>query len=247
MLLGQPTIELHVDIKTDENGKDVFITQLYRGKDLADNLSEGEKTSIAFAHYLAKIDKSVIEGTSNKEIIFIDDPISGLDHNHIYSVSIIINKLRDKFNQVFVSTHNFDLYRLLSQPCNTKDKNKNKNGVVTCARDRLYLIKRLEDRSIISKIPKALIEFKTEYNFLFYNLKEFLKNPGNDNIFLIAHCARRFLEIYLSGRYPNTKKLEQKLKYFASDNGIDDIELMILYKNVNDESHTYFEKSFDKK
>lgn len=244
LFLGEPTIKLHVDKHTDENGKDTFATKLYRGEDLADNLSEGEKTSIAFAHFLAKIDKSVIEGTSDKEIIFIDDPISSLDYNHIYSVSIIISKLRDKFNQVFVSTHNFELYRLLSQPCNTKDKKE--NGVVNFARDRLYFIKRLEDKSIISKIPKALIEFKTEYNFLFYNLKEFLINPTEDNIFLIAHCARRFLEIYLLGRYPNTKKLDQKLKDFASDNKIDDTELIILYKIVNDESHTHSEKSFDK-
>lgn len=245
LFLGQPTINLQVEKSVDENGKEVDVTRLYRGEHLANDLSDGEKTSIAFAHYLAKIDKSIAEGNANKEVLFIDDPISSLDHNHIYSVSIIISNLREKFNQVFVSTHNFELYRLLSIPCITNDKT-DKNGKVIVARDRFYYIRREGDNSVICKIPKALIEFKTEYNFLFYNLKEFLANPTEENIFLIAHCARRFLEIYLSCKYPNTKKLDQKLKDFAKDNEIDDIELIIIYKIVNDESHTHSEKSFDK-
>lgn len=85
------------------------------------HLSEGECSLIAFCYFMAKLDD--IETKGNQPIIWIDDPISSLDANHIFFVYSLINaeivtpekykdggeiKERDRFKQLFISTHNLD-------------------------------------------------------------------------------------------------------------------------------------------
>lgn len=100
--------------------------QLLRGTDVAKNLSEGEKTAIAFAYFTAKIEEQ-----NNKiadTIIYIDDPISSLDSNHLFNIySFIKNTFYEfkidpatnkgahtaKCKQLFISTHNFDFHNLV--------------------------------------------------------------------------------------------------------------------------------------
>src|SRR5690554_7342213 len=56
----------------------------------ANNLSEGEKSAIAFAYFLTEL-KALRNDNPPKlpnTIIFIDDPISSLDSNHIFQVKI---------------------------------------------------------------------------------------------------------------------------------------------------------------
>ncbi|TWJ13186.1 AAA domain-containing protein [Geobacter argillaceus] len=86
--------------------------QLLRGGKIAKNLSEGEKTTIAFAYFCTKVDEknNVLADT----VIYIDDPISSLDANHLFNTySFIRNKFYDdasrmlKCKQLFISTHNY--------------------------------------------------------------------------------------------------------------------------------------------
>ena len=63
--------------------------QIKRGTHLAKNLSEGEKTAIALAHFMVMLDS--IGSDMQNQIVFIDDPISSLDANHIAQVSSLIN------------------------------------------------------------------------------------------------------------------------------------------------------------
>ncbi|CAG7716641.1 unnamed protein product [Allacma fusca] len=53
----------------------------------AKNLSDGEKSAIAFSFYLTKLKE---EKDLSSIIIYIDDPISSLDSNHIFQVNSII-------------------------------------------------------------------------------------------------------------------------------------------------------------
>ena len=88
------------------------------------HLSEGECSLIAFCYFMAKLDD--IETKGNQPIIWIDDPISSLDANHIFFVYSLINaeivtpekyedggeeKERDRFKQLFISTHNLDFLK----------------------------------------------------------------------------------------------------------------------------------------
>ncbi len=114
------------DIKIEPKsalGDDKYV--LKRCGTSAHNLSEGEKTAMAFAHFIACLDSKDLVSKHGNIILFIDDPISSLDNNHIYSVyaeikrlkneeSLVSGKKQKKYKQIFVSTHNYNLFNLLT-------------------------------------------------------------------------------------------------------------------------------------
>ena len=114
-MLGGEAVQIKV-VK-DPTGQDRF--QLIR-KDgtAAKNLSDGERTAIAFSYFLTKLQE--IKPAEFKEtIVYIDDPISSLDANHIFQVTAAIRALffirqvkngpwQSTCKQLFVSTHNFE-------------------------------------------------------------------------------------------------------------------------------------------
>ena len=56
------------------------------------NLSQGERSLISFCYFMAKLDD--IDTNGRKPLIWIDDPISSLDTNHIYFMySLIVAKM----------------------------------------------------------------------------------------------------------------------------------------------------------
>ena len=61
---------------------------IYRGNEPAYNLSEGECSLIAFCYFMAKLED--VETKGSKPIIWIDDPVSSLDSNHIFFVYSLI-------------------------------------------------------------------------------------------------------------------------------------------------------------
>lgn len=233
LFVGNNDIFLKVEQQPNSKGELVDVTKLYRNDNKpAENLSDGERTAIAFAHFYAKVQNSINNKTAKNEIIFIDDPISSLDKNHIYSVSVMIKEIIDKFNQVFVTTHNYELYRLLK----TRN-NKNIN---------YYYIKRTGDYSIIEELPQELKNYNSEYEYFFHKLYEFNKNSTNADMYLIGHCARRFLDQYLEYKIPNNQNPLEKLGIYIKEINEDTMKYTALYRIVNDESHVHPEILFDK-
>jgi wobble nucleotide-excising tRNase len=87
------------------NGKKIRFELIRDGKK-AYHLSEGECSLIAFCYFMAKLEDVDTKGC--KPIIWIDDPISSLDSNHIFFVySLIKSEIlsNNEFEQLFVSTH----------------------------------------------------------------------------------------------------------------------------------------------
>ena len=198
------------DIEIKPTEKDTF--QLYRGSELAKNLSEGEKTAISFAYFIAKLEEKGAD--LSKTIIYIDDPVSSLDSNHLFSTySFIKNKLKGAY-QLFLSTHNFELLNLLKDWLKDK-KYKNKSS--------FYLVERCENNgsfcAYISNMPNELEKFKSEYHYLFSILYDFYSNPVSDHnkLYLLPNLARRFLEAYLGFKIPIHAGLHSKLKKFIND------------------------------
>ena len=70
----------------------------------ATNLSEGEKTAIAFAYFITRLDDRHTE--LENTVIYLDDPISSLDSNHLYNTFSVIKRKLDKCKQLFISTRN---------------------------------------------------------------------------------------------------------------------------------------------
>ncbi|RZF23348.1 hypothetical protein EVC45_45160 [Paraburkholderia sp. UYCP14C] len=104
-LLGSD--ELHIEV-VKEGESDRF--RLARREAIAKNLSEGEKTAVAFAFFLTKLDE--LEDFS-KSLVYIDDPISSLDSNHIFQVNSII---RETFFGVVQNTRFLRYMDELMQP-----------------------------------------------------------------------------------------------------------------------------------
>ncbi len=79
-------------------------------------LSDGEKTTLAFAYFLARLKLFYKKEDLKNLVVVIDDPISSLDEQRIYSTSDIVAKInqelvgealeKDEKAQVFVLTHN---------------------------------------------------------------------------------------------------------------------------------------------
>lgn len=194
--------------------------QLLRGTDVAKNLSEGEKTAIAFAYFTAKLEEQ-----NNKiadTIIYIDDPISSLDSNHLFNIySFIKNTFYEfkidpitnkgahatKCKQLFISTHNFDFHNLVFDWF---------KGLKKDAKD-YWIIERHKnshkDESVIKQNGNLLTSFNSEYAYLFSLLHNFQSNPTDTYEFLyhLPNVARRFVETFLNFKYLERNKIDESI------------------------------------
>jgi wobble nucleotide-excising tRNase len=195
-------ILLHRDDIKIEIRDDKF--RLERSGHPAKHLSEGEKSAIAFAYFLTDLKSLRIDEPPKlpKTLIFIDDPISSLDSNHIFQVRSL---LKDFFNiddiaQLFISTHNFEFFSMLYDS-NIFSRQTKREDLRP-----LFFIKRLKDgNSEIIKMPRTFSDHKSEYVGLFHILKEFNENPDQENfeyLLLLPNALRRFVELYTLSKYP---------------------------------------------
>jgi len=211
------------DIRIEVTADDRFMLQ--RGTDVAHHLSEGEKTAIAFSYFLVSLEGLKTQNKLKDQIIFIDDPISSLDANHIAQIYSLINsfffrkgldltspeKVVNCFKQLFISTHNFEFFSFLkdSNQINKKKKKDDadgKKGEGTC---EYYLVKRIaNDRSEIKAMPTSMKSYKSEYIYLFEIIFNFHKGgcqENDDKFILMPNALRRFLEIYTLMKLPHMK------------------------------------------
>lgn len=197
---------------------------LERSGQPAENLSEGEKSAIAFAYFLTEL-KALRKDDPPKlrnTIIFIDDPISSLDSNHIFQVrSLLKDFFKDNdFAQLFISTHNFEFFSVLldSGIFGRIESNTNEN------KRPLYFIKRDKNGvSTIEKMPKTFSNYKSEYVGLFHILKEFNESNDKENfpyLLLLPNALRRFVELYTLSKYPanNYITLEKRVELIFKSN-----------------------------
>lgn len=204
-ILGGNSIQISVE---GAQGSQSF--RLTRRGKLVRRLSEGEKTAIAFAYFLTSL-----EAHENLEevIVFIDDPISSLDSNHVFQIFSIIKtmffKWQDTGNgksewksackQFFISTHNFEFFNFL------KDLKGNQKNPLN-----LYMTKRVSSQeSTLTNLPESIKKHNSEYHYLFEILHNFSENKNfeeDENLLAIPNAARRFLELYTYLRYPSEDK-----------------------------------------
>lgn len=224
------------DIQIDVTHDNHFV--LKRGDVIAKNLSEGEKTAIAFSHFMVMLDSLNEEGKLLETIIFIDDPISSLDANHIAQITSLINsfffrngidpnnpaKVIDCFLQLFVSTHNFEFYSFLREANNIKRKKKivTEQGSTEVPACNSFFIKRVAiDSSIIENMPASLVSYKSEYIYLFSLIYDFFESAcsvQNSNYILMPNAVRRFLEIYTLIKLPGNKgEIDSRISELVGD------------------------------
>lgn len=218
------------DINVAVADNDFFI--LKRGDTVAKNLSEGEKTAIVFSYFMVSLESIYQDGNLQNKLIFIDDPISSLDANHIAQVSSLINsfffrkdateKINNCFKQLFISTHNFEFYSFLRDANNIK---KRKKIMVNGKSEEhpacnYYMLKRIsEDSTQLLKLPKSFSSYNSEYVYLFDEICSYKEEHYPENrAYIMPNIIRRFLEIYTLIKLPGNKdEIDNRVKLLIGE------------------------------
>jgi wobble nucleotide-excising tRNase len=219
-----------------------FKFRIVRGTALAHNLSEGECSLVAFCYFLAKLEDTDAYGKNL--IVWIDDPISSLDNNHIFFVFSLIESqltrpLKDsdgndiyRYEQLFISTHNLEFLKYLGRLTGPPNKST-----------RHYLVVQKDASSVVECMPSHLKQYYTEFNFLFgeiHTCTEPANNATHHHCFYsFGNNLRRFLEAYLFFKYPFTeggadKHYDQRIsRFFGGDIGTE----TLIQRLTNEYSH----------
>ncbi|MBI6768917.1 AAA family ATPase [Pseudomonas syringae] len=224
--------------------------KIFRGDSPAENLSEGECSLVAFCYFIAKLED--VETQGKELIVWIDDPISSLDSNHIFFVYSLIEhvlaspiktpnqKNAYRYSQLFISTHNLDFLKYLkklSKPMDNSPKPK-----IDC---EYFILERSNDVSHLKLMPKYLKQYVTEFNYLFSQVHACAKSTaleiGHESFYNFGNNLRKFLEAYLFYKFPNNKSNDEKLKAFF---GGDQIATSLANRVNNELSH--LEEIFDR-
>lgn len=206
--------------------------QLKRDGRVAKHLSDGEKTAIAFSHFMVML-KSLKDDKKLKDyIVFIDDPISSLDANHIAQVyslitSFFFKKGLDASNpkrmcifpqQLFIATHNFEFFSFI-----------NKASVFNGDKlNHRYNITRIgKNASAIKNMPKCYSDYNSEYVYLFYEINKAREIRDRlaegeifpeENFYTLPNIIRRFLEIYTLIKLPGSKgEIDARIKILMGE------------------------------
>ncbi len=181
-------------------------------------LSDGEKTTLAFAYFLARLKLFYKKENLKDLVVIIDDPISSLDEQRIYNTSDIVAKInqelagealeKDEEAQVFVLTHN---HTFMARLINMVGKNA-----------RYFQLERHQNQLKIVCKNKVVGYFDTFYLLLFKEVYAFAEkgkvqdnfneaiNYGNKvRILLEGFLKINFIDSFLGG---NNVFEEDKIK-----------------------------------
>lgn len=207
--------------------------QIIRDGVIAKNLSEGEKTAIAFAHFITRVQDGRHPLADTR--VVIDDPISSLDTNHLFNTYALIKTQLAECRQLFISTHSFEFYNLIREWVGDDEKDT-KKPQADWKKWGIFLVKRTDTgESVLEEIPKVLLKFRSEYHYLFSMLYHFEKNGANDfdSLLSLPNVVRRFMEAFGGIMIPLSTGLRGKMERFFPD----PVERERVWKFINYYSH----------
>lgn len=184
--------------------KETGYTLTRRGEP-AKNLSEGERTAIAFLYFLKSLEDKSFDMKSG--IIVIDDPVSSLDTNSLFSAFAYMKERTKDAGQLFIFTHNFGFFRQIKNWFHYLNKKKQPPA-------RFFSIISEADEaqwsSKITKLDRLLEQYESEYHFLFKQVYELANSKSKTTeltpFYGVPNIARRLIETFLAYRYPNCNK-----------------------------------------
>ncbi|MCD6047075.1 MAG: hypothetical protein K0S08_722 [Gammaproteobacteria bacterium] len=216
------TLEAKKEDIPGEESKQIRFEVIRDGKK-AYHLSEGECSLLAFCYFLAKLDD--VDTRNMKPIIWIDDPISSLDGNHIFFVYSLLHEeiiSSGKFEQLFVSTHNLDFLKYLQR---LEGSFLGQDAKLKNYQKAYFIIIRQDKAATIKPMPEYLKKYVTEFNYLFHQVLKCSRIEDIDDtnyitFYNFANNARKFFEIYLYYKYPDQGMTEETLKLFFGEERI---------------------------
>ncbi|GHP56534.1 hypothetical protein VN1192_13540 [Helicobacter pylori] len=161
------------------------------GQLVGETLSEGEVTFITFLYYYHLTKGSLKENDISKnKVLVIDDPISSLDSNILFIVSVLVKELmkeamKEKTNikQVIILTHNTYFYKEITLEYDLKRYQ---------GKYSFWIIKKDNNVSKIEKFEKNPI--KNSYELLWQEVKQAKEN--NISWVFLQNVMRRIIEYY---------------------------------------------------
>lgn len=237
----------------DDADKTSVKFEITRNGKAAYNLSEGECSLIAFCYFMAKLEDP--ESKGKDLIIYIDDPISSLDGNHIFFMFSLIESLIAKpikrpdgsnsyrYKQLFISTHNLDFLKYLKRlSIPTKKIPAGEGKTKNVSDDEYFMIERNGASSNIQLMPSYLKDYVTEFHYLFHQIYK-CKNQvaaadNHEPFFGFGNNLRKFLEAFLFFKYPyhddRNDSFERIKKFFGQE---EDTAVALVNRLNNEFSH----------
>ncbi|MGL2535293.1 AAA family ATPase [Helicobacter pylori] len=191
-------------------------------------LSDGEKTTLAFAYFLARLKLFYKKENLKNLVVVIDDPISSLDEQRIYNTSYIVAKINQELAgealkdedkaQVFVLTHN---HTFMARLINMVGKHA-----------RYFQLERNQNQLKIVCKNEVVGYFDTFYLLLFKEVYEFAKkekvqddfkeaiNYGNKvRILLESFLKINFIDSFLTEKHDGVFKEDRIKSLIKTANG----------------------------
>ncbi len=213
-------------------------------------LSDGEKTTLAFAYFLARLKLFYKKENLKNLVVVIDDPISSLDEQRIYNATCLVAKInqelaREKLSnkedeaQVFVLTHN---HTFMARLINMVGKMVGKHA-------RYFQLERHQGQLKIVCKDKVKGYFDTFYLLLFKEVYAFAKketvqddfneaiNYGNKiRILLESFLKINFIDSFLG---TNSVFDENKIKKLIEEA---DNQIRLSFSNLPFSGHSIEDK-----
>jgi wobble nucleotide-excising tRNase len=241
----------HSELKlvAEGNAPNIFF-KIVRDNGYANNLSEGECSLISFCYFIARMEDELNDDlNSNRLIIYIDDPISSLDSNHIFFMFSLIESIiakPKKYCQLFISTHNLDFLKYLKQLTYPRYKPSLPNSKEKNDKCQFLIERRSKSNSVLRLAPEYLEKYITEFNYLFFQIYTCSTIDLNHNVhdfqYNFGNNMRKFLEAFLFYKYPSNKmSFDQRIKKYFTD---DDVSFNLVKRVINEYSH--LEDNFDR-
>lgn len=195
----------------------------------ASNLSEGEKTGLAFCFFLTQFDA---EGRDKKDlVVIIDDPISSLDtvaKTHAFS---LMRKMTKKCAQTIILTHNMAFMNMVKREFRNRNSDENSGLLqIKCQGDD-----ETSRQSSLCQMDRLLADYDTEYHYLFEIVFKADKNKASEFQFLLPNATRKMLEMFVAFAAPTQNSFAAAL----GESGVTLVEnnLKSLERLVQIESH----------
>jgi wobble nucleotide-excising tRNase len=191
---------------------------------IAKNLSEGEKTAIAFVYFVVHLKDQNFDVVNG--IIVVDDPVSSLDSNSLFQAFAFLKNAVKDAKQIFILTHNFNFLKLIL------------NWLNRTTGHEYYMIKNQYSTTngrtaLISKLDKELKDHESEYHYLFKVLYTFETDGSIASVYHIPNIARKVLDTFLMFRVPSSENSYKKMEKLSFDEN----KKAAIYKFTNDQSH----------
>lgn len=169
------------------------------------NLSEGEKTAIAFVYFITKLKEN--DNKMENTIVVVDDPVSSFDSNHLFHAYSFLRSNCDKAKQLFVFTHNFTYFKLIRDWFEGINRNRRRKHPPKEPNACFYTIEAstaIPRHSTFKDADPSLVNYNSEYHYIFSKLYAYRNSPelSRDEAFLTANLARKLLESFFSFKFP---------------------------------------------